>query len=114
MVPGNARARIEPPVIQSVRSLRRLSPDQDLGFHVVAEVSQRRRTKAGHWFHGGSTVIIDEEGVPRYVIGKGVTSKGREAEMGKFLQTARAEYRRAARGDRGARRELIRHLHADR
>ena len=114
VVPGNARARIEPPVIQSVRSLRRLSPDQDLGFHVVAEVSQRRRTKAGHWFHGGSTVIIDEEGVPRYVIGKGVMSKGREGEMGKFLQTARAEYRRAARGDRGARRELIRHLHADR
>ena len=44
------------PVIESVRTLRRLSPDDELDFHIVAEVTQRvRRNK--RWFFGGSTSI---------------------------------------------------------
>ena len=34
--------------------------------------------------------------------------------MRAFLRAAKPAYRRAAKGEPGARRELIRHLHADR
>jgi hypothetical protein len=110
LVPPARRRGIDPPVVQSVRTLRRLSPDQDLGFHVVAEVTQRRRLDNGAAFYGGATVIIDECGVPQYVIGKGVQSARREDDMRAFLRAAGPAYRRAAKGERGSRRDLLRHL----
>ena len=111
LVPPAPRRGIDPPVIQSVRTLRRLSPDQDLGFHIVAEVTQRRRLKGGVSFYGGATVIIDEYGVPQYVIGKGVQSERREGDMRAFLRAAAPAYRRAAKGERGAHRDLLRQWH---
>jgi hypothetical protein len=111
LVPPAPKRGIDPPLIQSVRTLRRLSPDQDLGFHIVAEVTQRRRLKGGVNFYGGATVIIDECGVPQYVIGKGVQSERREGDMRAFLRAAAPAYRRAAKGERGAHRDLLRQWH---
>lgn len=102
---------IEPPVIQSIRSLRRLTPDRELDFHIVAEITQRRRTGRGRWFYGGSTVVIDETGLVRYVIGKNVLNTKRAAATELFLSKAPASYRAAAAGRPGANRAMLRQWH---
>ena len=101
----------ELPVVESVRTLRRLSPDDELDFHVVAEVTQRvRRNK--RWFYGGSTVIINESGQIRYVIGKGIGNRTRRADTDHFLSRAPHEYRAAFESDQWNRGALIRRFHA--
>jgi len=107
------KAGIDPPVVQSVRTLRRLTPDRELDFHVVAEITQRR-TSGRRVFYGGSTVVLDETGKVRFVIGKGVMSQRREERTVDFLRTASDASRRAAVGDRGSRRELLREWHRSR
>jgi hypothetical protein len=99
------------PVIESVRTLRRLSPDDELNFHVVAEVTQRvRRNK--RWFFGGSTVVIDEAGRIRYVIGKGIRNQGRRDATDRFLARAPHEYRAAFEREQADRGALLRRFHA--
>jgi hypothetical protein len=60
-----------------VRSSRRVGPDGQLVFDLVAEVTQRRHaSKPGEpvfEFYGGSTVILDPLGEIRYIIRKSVT-----------------------------------------
>jgi hypothetical protein len=107
------RAGIDPPVVQSVRTLRRLTPDRELDFHVVAEITQRR-TSGRRVFYGGATIVLDETGTVRYVIGKGVMSQRREERTTEFLRTASSASRRAAAGDRGSRGELLREWHRSR
>jgi len=103
---------IEPPVIQSVRSLRRLTPERELDFHIVAEITQRRRkTRRGRWFHGGSTVVIDEAGEISYVIGKGIMNRAREQQTNLFLDAAPAAYRRAFTDAPGSKRAMLKRLH---
>jgi hypothetical protein len=103
---------IEPPVIQSVRSLRRLTPERELDFHIVAEVTQRRRKgKRGRWFHGGSTVVIDEAGGVSYVIGKGIMNREREKQTDLFLNAAPAAYKRAFTDAPGGKRGMLKRLH---
>jgi hypothetical protein len=101
----------EPPVIESVRSLRRLTPDDELNFHVVAEVTQRVRRNR-RWFLGGSTVIIDEGGRIRFVIGKGIRNKERRKATDLFLATAPREYRAAFESDAWDAGALVRRFHA--
>ena len=99
------------PVVESIRTLRRLSPDDSLDFHVVAEVTQRvRRNK--RWFFGGSTVIIDESGRVRYVIGKGIRNRARRDATDHFLARAPREYRAAFESDEWDRGSLMRRFHA--
>ena len=107
------RDGIEPPVIQSVRTLRRLTPDRELDFHVVAEITQRRTT-GRRPFHGGATVVLDETGTVRYVVGKGVMSRHRQERTSRFLRTASPVSRRAASGEAAGRRDLLREWHRKR
>jgi hypothetical protein len=103
---------IEPPVIQSIRSLRRLTSERELDFHIVAEITQRRRKgRRGRWFYGGSTVVLDEDGQIRYVIGKGVMNAGRETRTDAFWQTAPTVYGRAFTDAPGAKRAILKRLH---
>lgn len=55
------------PVIESVRSLRRVGPDGQVLFDQVAEISQERPGSSTTGV-GGATVIIGPDGVVRYVI----------------------------------------------
>jgi hypothetical protein len=65
----------DPPVIESIRTSRRVGPDGELLFDLVAEVTQRRIVGVGNQtakFFGGSTVILGPRGEIRYVIAKRV------------------------------------------
>lgn len=81
---------IDLPKIQSIRSSRRIGPNGQVVFDIVAEVTQRRMAKVNGEkdpcnFYGGSTVIIDPKGAIRYVIAKAVTSKKRLNQQVEFL-----------------------------
>jgi hypothetical protein len=68
------------PCVHSIRSSRRVGPQGQVVFDLVAEVTQRR-TVSRHGerfsFYGGSTIILGPEGEFRYVIGKGVWNEER-------------------------------------
>ena len=70
-----------PPCIQSIRTARRVGPDGQILFDLVAEVTQERHFTTSDntpaTFYGGATVIVDPEGSVRYVIVKNVRSDGR-------------------------------------
>jgi hypothetical protein len=65
---------VEAPRICSIRSLRRIAPNREVSFELVAEVVQRRvfaRPDGGPgWILGGATVIIGPDGHIRYVVYK--------------------------------------------
>ena len=68
------------PCIESIRSARRVGPDRQVLFDIVAEISQRCIVKdpgkdRASVFYSGSTVILGPQGEIRYVIGKGAGSK---------------------------------------
>ncbi len=67
--PGENEAR-NPPVIESIRTIRRVGPDRQVRFGLVAEVLQNydERRHPGRW--GGSTIILGGSGEVRYVIGR--------------------------------------------
>ncbi len=69
------------PCVESIRTARRIGPDGQVRFDLVAEVTQRRRVTHGDGasfdFFGGSTIIIDPTGRVRYVIGKSVMNEER-------------------------------------
>ncbi len=73
---------VDLPVVESVRLARRVGPDGQLAFDVVAEISQRREVKGGDGyptfdFYGGSTIIFGARGDVRYVITKSITNQAR-------------------------------------
>ncbi len=86
---------IRPPTVLSLRTLRRVSPREDVTFDLVAEVVQQRRVPEG-WFFGGSTIVISSEGEVRYAIAKHIDSARRLAEQRKWLKTQDADVRDAA------------------
>jgi hypothetical protein len=100
---------IELPSVQSVRTIRRVSPDRDLQFGIVVELTQRKRVNLpdGHsyWFHGGSTVLLDADGSFRYSIAKWIDSKDRLERYMDHVRTldgASKSVLRAEKPDRGA------------
>jgi hypothetical protein len=90
--PGLDGDRVDPAVVCSVRSLRRIGPHKEIKFELVAEIVQRRWTTgpAGQSceFHGGSTLIIGPEGKIRYLIIKSITSAQRIAKQAQYLDSA--------------------------
>ena len=80
---------VDPPCVQSIRSARRVGPDGQVVFDLVAEVTQRRvvRTADGGGFvtYGGSTALLGPRGEVRYVIAKHVASVRRLEEQKRFL-----------------------------
>ncbi len=80
------------PRIESIRSSRRVGPDGQIVFDLVAEVTQKRTVHACNGnpsfdFHGGSTIILDPRGEVRYVISKSVVGAGRLERRRSFLQS---------------------------
>ena len=73
----------EPCTVQSIRTARRVGPDGQILFDLVAEVTQRRPvidpdnngTEAK--FFGGCTLIIGPDGEIRYIIAKHIQSRNR-------------------------------------
>lgn len=71
---------VDPPVVQSVRTARRVGSDGQVLFDLVAEVTQVRHVQRGGVrfpFLGGATVIIGPDGAVRYLISKSVLNERR-------------------------------------
>ena len=90
------RGEVNPPVIESVRSVRRVGPDGQLAFDLVAEVSQCRDVAGGDGypgfkFYGGSTVILGANGEVRYVVSKSIRSKERLQRQREYAAFAGAD-----------------------
>jgi len=90
---------IELPVVQSIRTARRVGPDGQIVFDLVAEVTQTRYvrdpiTGAEVEFAGGCTIILGPAGEFRYVILKSVLNRKRlERQMEYQRMTAFCERR---------------------
>lgn len=79
---------VELPVVDSIRSTRRVGPQGQVVFDLVAEVTQVRhiRTSRGPApFFGGCTVILDPSGAIRYAISKNLLSPSRLARFRDFV-----------------------------
>lgn len=79
---------LEPPVVESVRTLRRSGPDGHVRFDLVAEITQHAivATSSGSVrLCGGSTVFIGPDGDVRLVVRKGLTNALRRAQQIAFL-----------------------------
>jgi hypothetical protein len=92
VLPATAPAgmgRVEPPVVQSIRSSRRAGPDGQVVFDLVAEVTQRYwvpdPTGVQFPYLGGATVIVGPDGAIRYVVRKRVLHEQRQAAQRAFL-----------------------------
>ncbi|VVO34947.1 peptidase M4 [Pseudomonas fluorescens] len=84
------------PCVQSIRTLRRVGPDQSVTFDLVAEVTQKRHVKASgqgpaFTYQGGSTVLISPVGKVRYVILKSVGGDDRLERRRSFLTSAEGQ-----------------------
>ena len=79
LLPADPAKGIEIPCVESVRTSRRVGPDGQIVFDLVAEVTQRRdialdggRTMP---FFGGCTLIIGPDGVVRYSVHRASTPR---------------------------------------
>ena len=93
-LPGDAQLKgdgVDPAVVGSIRSLRRVGPDRQVTFDTVAEITQRRwcRQNSGvlSEVFGGSTVILGPDGRVRYVIRKRVKDQRRIQAQANYLDS---------------------------
>jgi hypothetical protein len=87
--PRLERDKLELPKIESIRTARRVGPNGQIVFDLVAEVTQRRIVEtngADISFYGGSTVILDPNGEIRYVIRKSVLHSARLEQTRSFIR----------------------------
>lgn len=93
VLPGDPRLdgdEVSLPSIQSIRTARRVGPDKQVAFDLVAEIIQKRQVKAtesspAFTFHGGATLILGPKGEVRYVIAKSVVGAGRVERRRQFV-----------------------------
>ncbi len=88
---------IDLPYVESVRTSRRIGPDGQIIFDLIAEVTQRRKVRgrdglAGFDFFGGATIIIDPQGKVRYVISKSVIDDLRLERQRQFMRATGARF----------------------
>lgn len=88
--------RVENPVVESVRISRRVGPDGQLAFDLIAEIIQRRHVGGGEGyppfvFRAGATVVFGAEGEVRFVISKNIKSKVRFKKQRDFAVSAGAD-----------------------
>lgn len=106
---------VDPPTVESIRTIRRVGPDGHVQFDVVAEVTQCRRVTidgATLDVFGGSTLIFDPDGRLRLSIRKRAMRDEVVAEHRAFIESAQGErcWRRV--GDRWEQvAEVFRKLH---
>ena len=87
--PDTARG-IGEPRIDSIRTLRRVGPDDQVVFDLVAEITQQRSVELSRGgprfpFTGGATVIIGPEGNVRHTIYKRAMNAGRLEQQREFM-----------------------------
>ncbi|MFL6415793.1 MAG: peptidase M4 [Bryobacteraceae bacterium] len=86
---------VDLPCVQSIRSTRRIGPDGQIVFDLIAEVTQRRtaHTEDGtpYDFYGGSTIILGPDGEIRYTINKRICQRDREKTQREFIQDTPAK-----------------------
>lgn len=86
---GSGNKSLGLPRVQSIRSSRRVGPDGQIIFDLIAEVTQRKtvRSAEGDEFDmfGGATIIIDPRGEIRYIISKAIRRDDRVKEQHAFL-----------------------------
>ncbi|MBV9879960.1 MAG: hypothetical protein JO180_05655, partial [Gemmatirosa sp.] len=88
-------AGVDLPCVQSIRSARRIGPDGQVLFDLVAEVTQRRVVRDGDGAfegYGGATVLIGPRGEVRYVIAKNIRNAGRLASQRAFVRDGGRAY----------------------
>ncbi|MFC0250411.1 hypothetical protein [Massilia consociata] len=83
-------ATAELPQVASIRASRRVGPDRQIVFDLVAEVTQRcivpaRGGTPAYPVFGGSTVILGPDGAIRYVVSKNAAGDGRLARRLAFM-----------------------------
>jgi peptidoglycan hydrolase-like protein with peptidoglycan-binding domain len=106
------------PVVESVRPSRRVGPDGQVVFDLIAEVTQQRSVRprdgrSGFDFYGGATVILDPRGNVRYVIRKSVLDDARLERQRAFVQgDGGAFFGPIPGGMHGAEPRLLLGLHA--
>jgi hypothetical protein len=81
---------VDLPCVESIRSARRVGPDGQIVFDLVAEVTQARTTRSldGRTtltYYGGATVIVGPDGEIRYVISKSVRDKQRLLRQQQYI-----------------------------
>lgn len=116
---GDAKLKgdpVGPPRVHSIRSSRRVGPDGQVVFDLVAEVIQTRRSRdvtsgAEFDFYGGSTIILGPDGEVRYIIAKGVTGAERLEEQRRFIATRGEQYWRREGNWRNPRADLFQYMH---
>ncbi len=92
LAPPSEADGLDHPCVESIRTNRRVSPDGDVGFDLVAEVTQKRLIAAGDerlLFFGGSTVILGPRGRVRYAIIKRVDNRARIEDQVAFVTSDR-------------------------
>jgi len=92
--PRLGKDTVELPRVHSIRSSRRVGPDGQVVFDLVAEVTQTRRVRArtgdrGFAFLGGATIVIGPDGAIRYVVSKSVLNEERLRRQRKFQASDR-------------------------
>jgi hypothetical protein len=117
--PDEARKKgmqVESPCIESIRSARRVGPQGQIVFDLVAEVTQTRVVKdeLAQWeFYGGSTVILGPNGEVRYVVRKRIDNDVRLERQREFMTGSGQRYWNAEGGRMAMADNLIQHLHSD-
>ena len=90
------------PYVESVRTSRRVGPDGQVVFDLVAEVTQRRVVDDASGrlpFYGGATVIFDPQGRVRLIISKSIDNEARLARQREYLSGTGAPYWRQAQAE---------------
>lgn len=106
---------VDLPRVESIRSCRRVGPDGQVVFDLVAEVTQRRRVRGDGGafdYHGGATVVLGPRGEVRYVIAKNVLNRERLARQREFLRGAGSRFWEEAGGERRPGKDRFLLLHA--
>jgi len=88
---------VDLPVVESVRSSRRVGPSGQIVFDLVAEITQRRIVRArdgspGFEFFGGATAILGPRGNVRFVIRKSILDETRLQGQREFLRAEGGRY----------------------
>ncbi|UBF30358.1 hypothetical protein K9N68_34705 (plasmid) [Kovacikia minuta CCNUW1] len=114
--PCLAQDTVELPCVQSIRSSRRIGPDGQVVFDLVAEVTQRRvvRDDNGNvqfYFYGGSTLILGPDGAIRYIVSKSVRNNQRLQRQRDFLSGDRNHLWELVNGTYMPKQQLFRLLH---
>jgi hypothetical protein len=92
--PRLGKDALEPPCVESIRSSRRVGPDGQIVFDLIAEVTQTRKVHGrggdrGFDFLGGATVVIGPDGDVRYVVSKSVLNEERLGRQRAFMSSDR-------------------------